>query len=84
MLLRHATKGQGRRHGTRTMSRSCFIAKLPAQGRVNAWKANIARGMRESAQRRQCPACGRRGALRITHDEFVGRIRTCRWCQHED
>lgn len=46
-------------------------------------RTGTAKGMKRYAEQTQCPACGRKSALR--RREWVGFVLvTCRWCPHED
>lgn len=40
-------------------------------------------GASKSAQRRQCPACGRKAALSARIDHPDGWARRCQYCGHE-
>lgn len=54
-------------------------------GNVRKATANTVAAQQRSAQRRQCPKCGRKSALvRFSDDEAFGRY--CRWddCDYED
>ena len=51
-------------------------------GRKNNWRHNVAAGLRRSAAARQCPECGRKGAL-VRHGEYPLAVTVCRYCGYE-
>ena len=55
------------------------------EGGINRWKNNLQNAMRRDAERRQCPACGRKSALRRIQLPGQPGIWVCRWtdCQWE-
>lgn len=53
-------------------------------GARNAWRENVAEGLRESAEHRRCPKCDRKGAITRTVEPKSGFVlRTCRYCDFE-
>lgn len=50
-----------------------------------AWKSNVSRGMRRSAETRRCPKCGRGAALKVDRNPALGSVILCRWkdCGYE-
>ena len=43
---------------------------------------NFKAAMRRSAERRTCPACGRKGALSRVEIGPMWSVTSCRWCPH--
>lgn len=52
-------------------------------GNVRKATANTVKAMQRSAETRQCPACGRKSALRRFSDDLMYGV-SCRWCDYED
>ena len=49
------------------------------EGGVDRWKTNLQAAMQRDALERQCPACGRKSALRRVRIPSEPTILVCRW-----
>ena len=51
----------------------------------NYWRGNVSDGMRRSAAIRECPKCGRKGAVKVNKNLALGSVLFCRWsdCDYE-
>ena len=56
-----------------------------AEGGVNRWKTNLSEAMRRDAERRRCPRCERKSALKRAEPLWPGAppFWACRWCGWE-
>lgn len=54
----------------------------PLTGKEQSRRTNIARGVRRSAEHRQCPQCNRKAALKYRSDGDYWE-KTCRYCGYE-